>query len=104
MTWPISFGVWFPGPDAAAISPTASATKRILRAASSRALGRNPRYDYLGGFFAACSGRCLGELVEESRALLNHGGQGLLLFCRGKCLALLDGLILEGVFDEAQGG
>jgi len=40
----------------------------------------------------------------ESRALLDHGGQRLLTLGGGEGGALLNGLVLEGVFDEAQRG
>ncbi len=54
---------------------------------------------------AASSGRLpFGELVDGVAALLDHGGQGLLLFGRGERRALFDGLVFERVLDEAQGG
>jgi len=46
----------------------------------------------------------LGELLDGVAALLDHGGQRLLGLCGREGLALLDGLVLERVLDEAQSG
>jgi hypothetical protein len=57
----------------------------------------------LGGFNGGQFGAvAAGELVDGVAALLDHGGQNLLGLGLREDFALLDGLVLERILDEAQ--
>jgi len=88
MTWPILLGVGF-WPVAAATSATASAT-RTVRAGFVEGLGGTSSMDHdLGGFGGGQLGTVtVVKLLDGVAALLDHGGQGLLLLGGGQLLAL----------------